>query len=132
MHCIKSVRIWTFMVHIFPHFAWIQMLENEIRKTPNTDTFYEMFVLKIYVYAKVQVLLSRHLLVQSSYWKRVKFVKSWRNTVSVSPLSNWNRLHSLFWCFHCWLWISKSQLGRCQENNNTKLIFSLFSCYWVQ
>ena len=33
--CVKSVRIWSFLVRVFPHLDWIRT-----RKTPNTDTFY--------------------------------------------------------------------------------------------
>ena len=26
-----------------------------------------------------------------------------------------NRFHTLFWCFHCWLWTSKCRLGPSQK-----------------
>ena len=26
-----------------------------------------------------------------------------------------NRFHTLFWCFHCWLWTSKCRLGSSQK-----------------
>ena len=34
------------------------------------------------------------------------------DVVLVSSVLTLNRFHTLFWCFHCWLWISKCQLGQ--------------------
>ena len=34
------------------------------------------------------------------------------DVVLVSSMLTLNRFHTLFWCFHCWLWISKCQLGQ--------------------
>ena len=33
------------------------------------------------------------------------------DVIMVSISSILNRFHTLYWCFHCWIWKSKSQLG---------------------
>ena len=33
------------------------------------------------------------------------------DVVLLSLLLTWNRFHTLIWCFYCWLWTSKCQLG---------------------
>ena len=37
-----------------------------------------------------------------------------RDVILVSLLLTMNRFHTLPWCFHCWLWASKFQLGMFQ------------------
>ena len=60
---------------------------------------------------------SRHLFAQSQQWKHQNNV--WNllkicvnDVVLVSLLSALSRFHTLFWCFHCWLWTSKYRLGQ--------------------
>ena len=38
------------------------------------------------------------------------FSKDVMDVVLLSLLLTLNRLHTLFWCFHCWVWTSKCQL----------------------
>ena len=38
------------------------------------------------------------------------FSKDVMDVVLLSLLLSLNRLHTLFWCFHCWVWTSKCQL----------------------
>ena len=33
------------------------------------------------------------------------------DVVLVPLLLQLNRFHKLFWCFYCWLWLSKCQMG---------------------
>ena len=72
---------------------------------------------------------SRHLLVQKQQWKHQNNVwnlfkvnnKDTRRLVLVSLLLSLNRIHTLFWCYHCWLWISNCRLGcRMKSNWNKK------------
>ena len=42
--------------------------------------------------------------------KSAQNLRQWR--VLVSLLSALSRFHTLFWCFHCWLWTSKYRLGQ--------------------
>ena len=41
------------------------------------------------------------------------------NTVLVSSLLTLNIFGTLFWCFHCWLWISKRWIGRFRKFSKT-------------
>ena len=40
------------------------------------------------------------------------YLKRDPDVVLMSILLTLNRFHTLFWCFHCWLWISKYGLDR--------------------
>ena len=44
------------------------------------------------------------LTIKTSEWRH------WRR--SAVYLLTLNRFHTLFWCFHCWLWTSTQRLGR--------------------
>ena len=44
---------------------------------------------------------------------------------SSSPLTL-NRFHTLFWCFHCWLWLSKCRLGSGNTFRNLSYIYDCF------
>ena len=35
----------------------------------------------------------------------------------VSFMLTLNRFHTLFWCFHCWLWTNKCRLGEIPEHD---------------
>ena len=51
-----------------------------------------------------QVLAGVHLFVQVNHWN----IKNVDNVIDVVLVSLWltlNRFHTLFRCFHCWLWI---------------------------
>ena len=37
-----------------------------------------------------------------------------------------NRFHTLFWCFHCWLWTSKCRLGSSQKVSSRN-----FEVQWI-
>ena len=41
----------------------------------------------------------------------LKLTKKTSDAVLVLLLLTFNRCHTLFWCFHCWLWTSEYQLG---------------------
>ena len=65
----------------------------------------------------------RYLLVHSQQWKHQKIgeicskstiKKEERYMNRYEPM---NRSRTFFWCFHCWLWLSKCQLGRNQTRN---------------
>ena len=43
-------------------------------------------------------------------------VHSEKNDVNFDLLLTLNRFHTLFWCFHCWIWTCKCQLGIISES----------------
>ena len=74
---------------------------------------------------------SRYLLVQNKNGNNITIceiysestIKTQNNindVLMVSLLWSLNRFQRLFWCFHCWLWTSKCQLG----------IYLFFSITW--
>ena len=62
--CKKSVSIWSFLVRVFPYSNWLRT-----RKTPNTDTFHEVYngVIRYIIYKK-----TASLLVNSRYHATIK------------------------------------------------------------
>ena len=50
MNCIsRKVSVFgVFLVRVFPHLDWIR--ENRTKKTPNTDTFYTVFITKCFYF----------------------------------------------------------------------------------
>ena len=59
---------------------------------------------------------------------KVKFVSLVNDIVLQSLLLALGRFHTLFWCFHCWLWLCKYQLARhagCSEYNISLLYIFL-------
>ena len=49
---------------------------------------------------------------QSQQWKHQNNVWNvFKVTTAVSLMLTLNRFHTLFWCFHCWIWSSKFHLG---------------------
>ena len=66
---------------------------------------------------KCSSLPSRHLLVQSQQWNYLDTVwnlfkvSNWDTVTLISLLLTCNIFRTLFWCFYCWLWKSKSRLG---------------------
>ena len=58
-------------------------------------------------------------LTRETLGQSVKYVQSWQqkhqkevtDVVLVSLFLTLNRFHTLLWCYHCWLWTNKCQLG---------------------
>ena len=42
-----------------------------------------------------------------------------------------NRFYNLFWCFHCWFWASKCQLGRDNSERIPKICITLQLRYFL-
>ena len=54
--------------------------------------------------------------------------RPWRALVSL--LLTLNRFHTLFWCFHCWLWASKCCPGRTLSNIHCVKSVQIRSYFW--
>ena len=77
---------------------------------------------------------------RSNVWNLNKVNNKGTRTTSMTlPLTKLklltlNRFHTLFWCFHCWLWTSKCPLGRSCTVTSVKpdnLVLSFFVVWLV-
>ena len=68
-----------------------------------------------------QQIPSRH----SQQWKHQNNVWNMfdvNDVVLVLLLLTLNRFHTLFWCFHCWLWTNKCRLGSSEHHDGRRYL----------
>ena len=101
----KCVSINVTILYIF-RYVWACLVQRGA-----LVQFFWKFICKQNIWKIYQFSLkisSQHLLGQS---QQRKYQNDVNNVILMSLLLTLNKFHKLFWCFHCWLWSSKCQLG---------------------